>query len=86
MYVQNSFGDSGETGGYRRFQEGLPSWGAPARPELVRSVKSERAELQPRPMAVSNEGDGQAPVTRKASHHRPDNAGCPGDTTHLECL
>ena len=62
MYVQKSFGDSGETCGYRRVHADLAAWGVPAGPELVRSVMRELGldPCQPRPWRFSlTEGDGQ---------------------------
>jgi len=62
LYVKKSFGDSGDTYGYRRVHTDLVAWGVPAGPELVRSLMRELGlePCQPRPWRVSlTEGDGQ---------------------------
>jgi transposase InsO family protein len=62
LYVRKSFGDSGDTYGYRRVHADLAAWGVPAGPELVRWVMRELGlePCQPRPWRVSlTEGDGQ---------------------------
>ena len=62
LYVRKSFGDSGDTYGYRRVHTDLAAWGVPAGPELVRSVMRELGlePCQPRPWRVSlTEGGGQ---------------------------
>jgi putative transposase len=60
--VRKSFGDSGDTYGYRRVHADLAAWGVPAGPELIRSLIRERGlePCEPRPWRVSlTEGDGQ---------------------------
>ena len=62
LYVRKSFGDSGDTYGYRRVHTDLVAWDVPAGPELVRSLMRELGlePCQPRPWRVSlTEGDGQ---------------------------
>ena len=62
LYVKKSFEDSDDTYGYRRVHVDLVAWGAPAGPELVRSLMRELGlePCQPRPWRVSlTEGDGQ---------------------------
>ena len=51
VIVRKSFGDSGETYGYRRVHADLAAWGVPAGPELVRSIMRELGiePCQPRP-------------------------------------
>ncbi|MGH3408398.1 MAG: IS3 family transposase [Streptosporangiaceae bacterium] len=80
-YIRKSFGDSGETYGYRRVHADLAAWGVPCGPELVRSVMRELGlqACQPRPWRFSlTEGDGQ-------EHDIPDlvnrdfTAGAPGE-------
>src|SRR2546430_14218260 len=62
LYVRKSFGDSGDTYGYRRVHRALVAWGVRAGPELVRSVMRELGlePCQPKPWRFSlTEGDGQ---------------------------
>ena len=51
LIVQKSFGESDGTYGYRQVRADLADWGAPAGPELVRSVMRELGleSCQPRP-------------------------------------
>ena len=55
LYVRKSFGDSGDTYGYRRVRTDLVAWGVPAGPELVRSLMRELGlePCQPRPWRQS---------------------------------
>ena len=62
LVVQKSFDLSDGTYGYRRVHADLVAWGAPAGPELVRSVMRELGlePCQPQPWRFSlTEGDGQ---------------------------
>ena len=62
LVVKKSFDLSDGTYGYRRVHADLVAWGAPAGPELVRSVMRELGleSCQPRPWRFSlTEGDGQ---------------------------